>query len=70
MLSLNSKCFRDAGSDMDREFSADYWRNKAEEARAMAAKLTRDENRRAMLRIAQTHGRMAERAEAREKPSR
>lgn len=55
---------------MDREFSADYWRNKAEEARAMAANLTRDENRRAMLRIAQTHGRMAEQAEAREKPSR
>ena len=43
--------------------SPEYWRDLAEEARAIAAGLTTEENRQQMLTIAENYDRLAEQAE-------
>ena len=53
-------------------FDAAHWRERAREMRALAAKISDDESRRQMLRIAADYDMLAERAEAamRDKPTR
>ena len=47
---------------------AAYWRERAEKARSLLAKLSSDESREAMLRVAESYDRLAENAERRKKP--
>jgi hypothetical protein len=54
---------RDAGDLMTQPYDADYWRRRAEEARALAASLTLAIARRELEHIAAAYERLADRAE-------
>jgi hypothetical protein len=55
---------------MAEKFDADHWRQRAKEARDLAAQMDDEDARRTMLRIAHDYDRIADRAEARQSPAR
>ena len=56
---------RTTGESVQRSYDAAYWRERAEEARALAAVMTTPTARREMLQISAAYERLAERAAGR-----